>query len=150
MFSYLGLQQLNKPFRGWKLNHFEGGYRVPTAAMWPKHIQPGAVYKKAISHMDVLPTVSAAAGINISSLRSIDGVDWMPFVTNKVGRIRLLTFYFFCDHFCYGFKNIYIRPQLALFHIKHYFGEKATISLFKARVGRQSDLVIRIATGYLI
>ena len=32
--GYLGIQGLNKPFRGWKLTHFEGGYRVPYAAKW--------------------------------------------------------------------------------------------------------------------
>jgi len=81
--GYLGIEGLNKPFRGWKLNHFEGGYRVPYVAKWPAQIKPGTVYPDAIQHVDLLPTFTAAAGARLPTNRIIDGVDWMPFVTGQ-------------------------------------------------------------------
>ena len=32
--GYIGLSDINKPFRGWKLNHFEGDTHVPFMAKW--------------------------------------------------------------------------------------------------------------------
>ncbi len=33
--NYIGLPNVNEPYRGWKLTHFEGGLHVPFAARWP-------------------------------------------------------------------------------------------------------------------
>lgn len=83
--AYLGLQGLNAPFRGWKLNHFEGGYHVPYAAQWPSKIKPGTVFNESISHTDLLPTLAAVAGASsqVPTDRVIDGVNWLPFVLGE-------------------------------------------------------------------
>ena len=36
--GYIGLPEVNRPFRGWKLTLFEGGVRVPFVARWPARI----------------------------------------------------------------------------------------------------------------
>jgi arylsulfatase A-like enzyme len=51
------------PFRGEKNTNWEGGYRVPTAIRWPGVIKPGTVNNEIYSHMDMLPTIMAAAGV---------------------------------------------------------------------------------------
>jgi len=50
------------PFRGEKNTNWEGGYRVPCALRWPGVIKPGTVSNDIFSHMDMIPTLMAAAG----------------------------------------------------------------------------------------
>ncbi len=78
--GYIGLPEVNRPYRGWKLTQFEGGLRVPFVAKWPGHIQPGTQYKPAVSSIDILPTVAAAAGASLPADRPIDGVNLLPYL----------------------------------------------------------------------
>jgi uncharacterized sulfatase len=79
--GYVGLPNVNKPFRGWKLTYFEGGLRVPMLVSWPAKIKPGAETSAPVGHQDVLPTLAAAAGAGLPTDRLIDGVDMMPFLS---------------------------------------------------------------------
>ncbi len=78
--GYIGLPEVNQPYRGWKLTQFEGGLRVPYVAKWPGHIVAGSQYKKPITNIDMLPTVLAAAGGALPKDRSIDGVNLLPYL----------------------------------------------------------------------
>jgi len=51
------------PFRGEKNTNWEGGYRVPCVIRWPGVIKPGTVNNEIYSHMDMIPTIMAAAGV---------------------------------------------------------------------------------------
>ena len=81
--GYIGLPEVNKPYRGWKLTQFEGGVRVPFVAKWPGHISAGTQYKEPVSHIDILPTVLAAASGSLPTDRVIDGVNLLPFLGKK-------------------------------------------------------------------
>lgn len=81
--NYMGLPDVNKPFRGWKLTYFEGGMHVPYAAKWPGHIPAGSVYSEAVHSIDILPTAAAAAGAEVPKDRVVDGVDLLPFLIGK-------------------------------------------------------------------
>ena len=50
------------PFRAEKDTNYEGGWRVPCAMRWPGVITPGTVSNDIFSHVDMLPTLLAAAG----------------------------------------------------------------------------------------
>jgi arylsulfatase len=50
------------PFRGEKDTNWEGGWRVPCAIRWPGVIKPGTMSNEVFSHVDMLPTLLAAAG----------------------------------------------------------------------------------------
>jgi arylsulfatase A-like enzyme len=52
------------PFRGEKNTNWEGGYRVPCAIRWPGVIKLGTVNNEIYSHMDMIPTIMAAAGVS--------------------------------------------------------------------------------------
>ena len=78
--SYLGLPNVNKPYRGWKLTLFEGGTHVPFFAKWPGHIAPGMRYDAPVGHIDIFATATAAAGAKLPDDRIIDGVDLLPYV----------------------------------------------------------------------
>ncbi|MBX3489511.1 sulfatase-like hydrolase/transferase [Parvibaculum sp.] len=73
--GYIGLRDINAPYRGWKLTFFEGGIRVPFFAQWPARIEAGASLDEAVAHIDMFPTVLAAAGAPLPDDRIIDGVD---------------------------------------------------------------------------
>jgi len=79
--GYIGLPEVNRPYRGWKLTLFEGGLRVPFVAKWPGRIPAGMQYQPPVSNIDILPTVVAAAGGTLPADRVIDGVNLLPFLS---------------------------------------------------------------------
>ena len=79
--GYIELPDINKPYRGWKLTHFEGGIHIPFMAKWPNKITPGTKFDLPIHHTDIFSTIAAAANATIPNDRKIDGVDLMPFIT---------------------------------------------------------------------
>ncbi len=52
----------NTPFRAQKDTNWEGGWRVPCFIRWPGKITAGSVLNGIVSHIDMLPTLLAAAG----------------------------------------------------------------------------------------
>ena len=56
---------LNNPLRGGKQEHWEGGIRVPTCAVWPGKIPGGRTNAPGIT-MDLLPTFCEIAGANVN------------------------------------------------------------------------------------
>ena len=73
--AYVGLPDLNKPYRGWKMTFFEGGIRTPYFIRWPEKIAAGSQYDSPVAHIDIFSTVLAAAGIEPPEDRIIDGKD---------------------------------------------------------------------------
>ena len=71
--GYVGLPDLNAPYRGWKITLFEGGIRVPMFIKWPARIAPGTVIDTPVAHIDLMPSLAAAAGADLPSDRIIDG-----------------------------------------------------------------------------
>ncbi|HTO09180.1 MAG TPA: sulfatase-like hydrolase/transferase [Myxococcota bacterium] len=73
--NYIGLPDINKPYRGWKLTFFEGGVHTPFFARWPARLPRGVKYDEPAAHVDVFATAAAAAGAPLPADRVIDGVD---------------------------------------------------------------------------
>ncbi len=86
--GYIGLPEVNKPFRGWKLTLFQGGVRVPYVAKWPGHIAAGTRYAEPVSNIDILPTVVAAAQGQRPTDRPVDGVNLLPYLTGGTGQTK--------------------------------------------------------------
>ncbi len=72
---YVGLPDLNTPYRGWKITFFEGGIHTPYFIKWPDRIPPGSSYESPVAHIDVFPSMLAAADIDLPDDRIIDGLD---------------------------------------------------------------------------
>ena len=81
--GYIGLDNINKPYRGWKLTHFEGGMHIPFFAKWPTKIKKGMKYDKRIHHTDIFSTILGAANIEHPKEITIDGVNLIPFLNNE-------------------------------------------------------------------
>ena len=58
---YIGLPDINRPYRGWKATFFEGGIHTPFFMRWPAQIQAGTRYTAPVSHFDIFATAAAAA-----------------------------------------------------------------------------------------
>jgi len=72
---YVGLPDLNKPYRGWKMTYFEGGIHTPYFIKWPNKIAPGSQYDSPVAHIDIFTTVLSSVGIALPDDRIIDGKD---------------------------------------------------------------------------
>ena len=77
--GYVGLPDLNKPYRGWKMTFFEGGIHTPFFIRWPNMIPAGTTYDSAVAHVDIFSTALAAAGAQPPADRIIDGVNLMEY-----------------------------------------------------------------------
>jgi arylsulfatase A-like enzyme len=86
--GYIGLPNVNAPYRGWKSTLVEGGIRVPFLARWPLRLPAGETYDAPVHHFDIYATAAAAAGADLPADRIIDGVDLTPYVTTDVTGIE--------------------------------------------------------------
>jgi arylsulfatase A-like enzyme len=69
----------NTPLRGAKLTPYEGGIRAAAIMHWPAGgIAGGGRFHGHIGYIDVMPTLQAAAGLNLSLAAPYDGVNALP------------------------------------------------------------------------
>ncbi len=66
----------NDPLRGGKSSLWEGGIRVPWLVRWSGKIPGGQIDRRPVSHLDVVPSALAAAGV--AARDSLDGRDRLP------------------------------------------------------------------------
>jgi len=76
--GYIGLPEVNAPYRGWKITLFEGGIKVPLFVKWPGQITPGTRVETPVAHIDVMPTMVGAAGADLPEGVTIDGLNLLP------------------------------------------------------------------------
>jgi arylsulfatase len=86
------------PFRAQKDTNWEGGWRVPCFMRWPGKIKAGSVLNGIVSHIDMFPTLLAAAGdpdvkekllggCTVGAKRfnvHLDGYNQIPYLTGAV------------------------------------------------------------------
>jgi len=77
--GYVGLPEINEPFRGWKITFFEGGIHVPYFMHWPARISAGTVIEEPVHHFDIYATAVDAAGSTMPEDRIMDGVSLLPY-----------------------------------------------------------------------
>jgi arylsulfatase A-like enzyme len=101
----------NTPFRSQKDTNWEGGWRVPAFMRWPGKIKPGSVFNGIVSHIDMLPTLLAAAGdadVTTKLLNGykvgdrtytvhLDGFNMVPYLTGQVKESPRPAVFYFSD-----------------------------------------------------
>ena len=101
----------NTPFRGQKNSGWEGGWRVPCFMRWPGKIKAGSVLNGIVSHIDMFPTLLAAAGnpdvkqqlVNGCTVDSkpfhvhLDGYNQIPYLTGEVAQSPRNALVYFSD-----------------------------------------------------
>ncbi|HEY7157369.1 MAG TPA: sulfatase-like hydrolase/transferase [Gemmataceae bacterium] len=73
----------NGPLRGFKATTSEGGTRIPFCVQWKGKLPAGKVYDYPVLNLDILPTAVIAAGGTIDPAWKLDGVDLVPYLTDK-------------------------------------------------------------------
>ncbi len=73
------------PYRGTKGTMYEGGLRVPMAALWPGHIAPGSRTQAVAAHMDIMASICEAAGATAPS--DIDAISLIPVLTRNAQEV---------------------------------------------------------------
>jgi uncharacterized sulfatase len=91
--GYIGLPEVNAPYRGWKITMFEGGIRAPLFINWPDRIAPGTRVETPAAHIDFMPTLAAAAGAELPAGVEIDGRDLLPLTAGEEGWTRETLFW---------------------------------------------------------
>mgnify|MGYP001498470568 FL=1 len=81
--GYIGISDVNKPFRGWKITNFEGGIHVPYFVKWPSKIKAGTTYKEPVHHFDIYATIADAAGATVPTNVEVDGVSLLPYARGE-------------------------------------------------------------------
>lgn len=76
--SYIEVEGVNRPLRGFKATFLEGGIRVPYFLKWPAVVRAGQRIPQNASLIDITPTAAAAAGVALPRDRIIDGRDLRP------------------------------------------------------------------------
>jgi arylsulfatase A-like enzyme len=101
----------NTPFRSQKDTNWEGGWRVPCFMRWPGKIKAGTVLNGIVSHIDMFPTLLAAAGdpeVTQKLLKGtkvgdktfnvhLDGVNQLPYLTGQVKESPRNALFYFSD-----------------------------------------------------
>ena len=82
--NYIGLPDINKPYRGFKATFFEGGIHVPFFMKWPGQIPAGSATPARAMHFDVFATAIAAAHAPQPAAGVIDGVDLVALSRGQV------------------------------------------------------------------
>jgi arylsulfatase A-like enzyme len=77
---YVGMPEINAPFRGWKATFFEGGIRTPFFARWPGRLPAGARVEGPVTHMDIFATAAAVAGAEAGD---VDGANVLPLLQGE-------------------------------------------------------------------
>ncbi len=91
--GYIGIPEVNKPFRGWKLTFFEGGLRVPHFIKWPAGLPAGETRETPVTHIDIMPTLAAAVGATLPKGVKIDGVNLLPLARGEADIARRPLFF---------------------------------------------------------
>ena len=97
--DYIGLPDVNRPFRGWKMTFFEGGVHTPFFARWPAKLPRGARVDAPIGHVDIYATAAAAAGAPLPSDRVIDGIDLVKLARGEPDARSHETLYWRSGHY---------------------------------------------------
>jgi arylsulfatase A-like enzyme len=99
------------PFRSEKNTNWEGAYRAPAMLRWPGHFKAGTVSNDLISHLDMMPTLLAAAGVPDVKEKLLtgftaagktfkvylDGYNMLPLLTGQTTVNPRKDFFYFSD-----------------------------------------------------
>jgi arylsulfatase A len=81
--------------RGRKAQSYEGGYRVPMIARYPRLIPAGIVCEQPAMNIDFFPTCLALAGLELPQDRIVDGKDITGLLTGQSNETPHEAFYFY-------------------------------------------------------
>jgi arylsulfatase A-like enzyme len=76
------------PWRGYKFSGYEGGLRVPFAAVWPGVIRPGTENDALVGLVDLMATWAGVAGVKLDPSQAPDSLSFLPYLKNQEILVR--------------------------------------------------------------
>lgn len=85
----------NAPLREGKGRIYEGGQRVPLMVRWPGRIQPASTSDSVVGAIDLYPTILQALGLEKPGSHILDGISFLPVLTQsgKLAREAYFTWF---------------------------------------------------------
>lgn len=87
----------NAPLREGKGRIYEGGQRVPLMIRWPGKVKPGTTSDAVVGAIDLYPTVLDALGLSKPPHHIIDGVSFLPVLT-QTGTLKRDAYFTWFPH----------------------------------------------------
>ena len=78
----------NAPLREGKGRIYEGGQRVPLIVRWPGRIEPGFTSDAVVGPIDLYPTILEAVGLKKPRGHVVDGLSFLPVLTQTAALQR--------------------------------------------------------------
>ena len=76
-------ERYNAGLRGLKGSVYEGGIRVPCFIRWPRSVPSGERLDRIAAHIDILPTILEACGVETPAGLSLDGRSLLPLLRGR-------------------------------------------------------------------
>jgi arylsulfatase A-like enzyme len=73
----------NRPLKGQKGDTWEGAIRVPFLVQWKGKLPAGKVYDQPVIQLDIAATAVVAGGGKVDPAWKLDGVDLLPYLTDR-------------------------------------------------------------------
>jgi len=73
----------NADLRGAKGSVYEGGIRVPFFVRWPKRLEGSREIDRVGAHIDVMPTILDACGLDLMDYIDVDGRSLLPLLADE-------------------------------------------------------------------
>jgi len=73
----------NGTLMGGRGETLEGGIHVPAALVWPERLNAGETFSDIVTMLDVFPTLAAATDVPAKNIRSLDGVNLWPAISQN-------------------------------------------------------------------
>jgi len=86
--------RFNAGLNGRKSMVLEGGIHVPCFVQWPKQLKGGTTVDTRHAHIDWLPTLIEAAGLQADLPNKIDGVSFWPQLADKQNEVKPRNLFF--------------------------------------------------------
>ncbi|MCB1124340.1 MAG: sulfatase-like hydrolase/transferase, partial [Verrucomicrobiae bacterium] len=81
--SWKAGHRMNGDLLGFKFGAWEGGHRVPFIARWPGKIEAGTVSNQLVSNVDLLGTMAALTGQELTKKEGADSFNILPALTGN-------------------------------------------------------------------
>ena len=93
--AYIGVKDLEKkghypsgPLRGYKMDVWEGGHRVPFMIRWPGIVKPGSLCHQLVEQSDIFQTIADILGAKIPDNAGEDSFSLLPLLRGEDKPIR--------------------------------------------------------------
>lgn len=134
----------NRPLRGAKGSHFEGGLRVPLIVCWPGKVKPGTVLHEPVTSLDIGATSLAMAGGDVADA-GLHGVDISSYMNGQTSDAPHESLYWRTapPHQESGivregdFKLLIVRGKMSLFNLNEDISETKNMTGSHPRLVKQ-------------